>query len=177
MSTLPERPRNAQLRVLRSELLEAHRELGQLPARPGSDSLKALVAFRRLLESETGESALRCVEEILINLVGSENFVVLLAGRDNEMHVVGGTGDSVAHTRLTAPTLEVLHRSVARVVPLFVADTVVGALAIYELLPHRDPLNQNDDPVLMLLSRYAATIMMAAEHRHILGRAPMAEVA
>ena len=186
-----------EMRILRSELLEAHRELARLrmqneqlmgsnrdlssllvnTEKRSGELVKIIVAFRRLLESEDAASALRCVEEILINVIGTEDFVVLLITDRDAMRVVAGMGPSITRAHEALPTLEQLHRSGERVVPLYIADTVVGAVAIHELLPHRDPLNHNDDQVLNLLSRFAATVVMAAEHRKLWTRVKFAEVA
>ena len=186
-----------ELRILRTELLEAHRELARLRVqndqlmgsnrdlssllvnteRRSGELVKIIVAFRRLLESENASDALTCVEEILVNVIGTEEFVVLLIGQTETLRAVAGFGAALARAEANAPTLEELHRSDLRVVPLFIADTVVGAIAIHELLPHRDPLNSNDDHVLTLLSRYAATVVMAAEHRKAWTRVEFAEVA
>ena len=182
-------PRNridtAELRILRSELLEAHRELSRLrmqteqlmgsnrdlssllltTEKRSGELVKIIVAFRRLLESEDAGSALRCVEEILINVIGTEDFVVLLITEKDTLRPVAGAGPSVTRAHVAAPTFDGLHATAERVVPLFIAGNVVGAIAIDELLAHRDPLNHNDDQVLTLLSRYAATVIMAAIHR------------
>jgi len=187
----------AELRILRAELLEAHRELARLRVQTeqlmgsnrdlssllvgtekrSGELVKIIVAFRRLLESESAAGALSCIEEILVNVIGTENFVVLLMTNRDTMRPVAGYGNSLRRAHDEAPTLEQLHQTDARVVPLFIADNVVGAVAIHELLPHRDPLNHNDDQVLNLLSRYAATVVMAAEHRKYWTRIDVAEVA
>lgn len=175
----------AELRILRTELLEAHRELTRLriqneqlmgsnrdlssllvnTEKRSGELLKIIVAFRRLLESDDAASALRSVEEILVNVIGTEDFVVLLLSESDVLRVVAGMGPLVERAQQTRPTFEELNTSSARMIPLHIAEHVVGAVAIQELLPHRDPLNAHDDQVLLLLSRYAATVMMAAQHR------------
>jgi hypothetical protein len=175
----------AEVRVLRAELLEAHRELSRLRSqneqlmgsnrdlssllvttdKRSGELVKIIVAFRRLLESDDSAAALRSVEEILINVIGTEDFVVLLIHESGGLQTVGGMGPAVEHTRRNTPTLEELHAEAHRFVPLYIADAVVGAIAIQELLPHRDLLNATDDQVLQLLSRYAATVMMSANLR------------
>ena len=187
----------AELRILRAELLEAHRELARLRVQTeqlmgsnrdlssllvgtekrSGELVKIIVAFRRLLESESAATALGSIEEILVNVIGTENFVVLLITAPDRMRPVAGMGSALRRAHDESPTLEQLHHREMRVVPLYIADTVVGALAIQELLPHRDPLNHNDDQVLNLLSRYAATVVMAAEHRKHWTRVDVAEVA
>jgi len=194
-------PRNgldsAELRILRQELLEAHRELSRLRSqneqlvgsnrdlssllattdKRSGELVKIIVAFRRLLDSEDAGSALRCIEEIVINLIGSENFVVLLVGEREALRAVAGCGEAVTQAHIRTPELDELHHSAFRLVPLYIADVVVGAIAISELLPHRDGLSHNDEQVLTLLSRYAATVIMAAIHRGEWKRVRLPEVA
>lgn len=187
----------AELRVLRSELLEAHRELSRLRTqneqlmgsnrdlssllittdKRSGELVKIIVAFRRLLDSEDSLSALRSIEEILINVIGTEDFVVVLITETEALRTVAGMGPSVEHTRSVAPTLDEVHADALRFVPLYIADKLVGAIAISALLPHRDLLGATDDQVLLLLSRYAATVMMAADHRKDWKIVNLAEVA
>ena len=194
-------PRNsvddAELRILRQELLEAHRELNRLRTqneqlvgsnrdlssllattdKRSGELVKIIVAFRRLLDSEDAASALRCIEEIVINIIGSENFVVLLLDERDLARPVAGFGNALTEAHVQPPLLDELHRSAARLVPLYIADELVGGIAIAELLPHRDALNYNDDQVLNLLSRYAASVIMAAIHRKEWRRVQLPEVA
>jgi hypothetical protein len=194
-------PRNsvddAELRILRQELLEAHRELNRLRSqneqlvgsnrdlstllattdKRSGELVKIIVAFRRLLDSEDAAAALRCIEEIVVNLIGSENFVVLLLSEREVPRPVGGFGDALTQAHVLPPSMDDLHESCTRVVPLYIADALVGAIAIAELLPHKDDINHNDDQVLSLLSRYAATVVMAAIHRHNWRHVQLPEVA
>jgi hypothetical protein len=194
-------PRNsvddAELRILRQELLEAHRELNRLRTqneqlvgsnrdlsslltatdKRSGELVKIIVAFRRLLDSESAHSALRCIEEIVVTIIGSENFVVLLLDERDAARPVAGFGDALTEAHVLPPSLDALHRSAARLVPLYIADQLVGAIAIAELLPHREALNHNDDQVLNLLSRYAASVIMAAIHRKEWRRVQLPEVA
>jgi hypothetical protein len=186
-----------ELRILRSELLEAHRELTRLriqneqlmcsnrdlstllvsTERRSGELLKIIVAFRRLLDAPDSAAALRSIEEILINVIGTEDFVVLLITDAEQMRPVAGMGPSVHRAQQCAPSLKTLYASQARVVPLHIAEHVVGAIVVDQLLPHRDKLNANDDQVLSLLSRFAASAVMAAEHQKGWKRVKLAEVA
>ena len=188
---------NAELRILRQELLEAHRELSRLRSqndqlvgsnrdlssllastdKRSGELLKIIVAFRRLLDSEDAYSALRCIEEIVVNIIGSEDFVIVLLDERDVARAVSGFGDALTRAHVRPPSLDELHEDAERMVPLYIADELVGAIAIAELLPHREPLNHNDDQVLDLLSRYAATVIMAALHRGDWHRVRLPEVA
>jgi hypothetical protein len=187
----------AELRILRAELLDAHRELSRLRVqneqligsnrdlasmlsatdKRSGELVKIIVAFRRLLESESSAAALGSIEEILVNVIGTEDFVVLLITDSDVLRVVAGMGPTVERAHQVRPTIEELRASSERMVPLHIAEHVVGAIAIQGLLPHRDHLSANDDQVLLLLSRYAATAVMAAQHRKSWTPASVAAVA
>jgi hypothetical protein len=175
----------AEVRILRMELLEAHRELNRLRSQTeqlmssnrdlstlltsatqrSGDLVKIIVAFRRLLEASGSSNALRSVEEILINIIGTEDFAVLMICETPAMRVVAGIGGTLIAMKERPPAFDDLYNQPAKVVPLHIAEHVVGALVIGELLPHRDPLNAADDQVLTLLSRFAATAIVAADQR------------
>ena len=185
-----------ELRILRNELLEAHRELTRLriqneqlmasnrdlstllvttEGRSG-ELVKIIVAFRRLLEAQDSGTALRSVEEILINVIGTEDFAVLLIGESDRLLVVGGMGPTLKRSELVPPSLGTLDATELKVIPLYILENLVGVIVIDHVLPHRDPLNANDDQVLTLLSRFAATAIMAAEHKKHWTKIALAEV-
>lgn len=188
---------SGELRLLRAELLEAHRELTRLrvqneqlmasnrdlstlltaATQRSGELLKVIVAFRRLLESVDSTSALRSLEEILVNIVGTEDFAVLLMSDTPLMRPVAGIGPALTRVKDEPPTFDSLFGGDARVVPMHIAEHVVGAIVIDDVLPHRDPLNGSDDQVLSLLSRFAATAVMAADHRRCWMQMKVAEVA
>lgn len=185
-----------EMRILRTELLDAHRELVRLrtqteqlmasnrelsallasTAQRNGELLKIIVAFRRLLESPDAGTALRSIEEILINVIGTEDFVVLLITDEAPLRAVAGMGPAVTRAHGNPPTLDDLRGSDARVVPLYIADNMVGAIVIEQLLPHRDSLNASDDQVLSLLARFGASAVMTAEHRQSWTRLAIAEL-
>jgi hypothetical protein len=191
------RGEDSELRVLRAELLEAHRELSRLrmqteqlmssnrdlsslltkTAQRSGDLVKIIVAFRRLLEATDAGSALRSIEEILINVVGTEDFAVLMVTDMPLMRVVGGMGPCKTSVMSSPPVFDHLFDSDSHAIPLHIADRVVGAIVIDTMLPHRDPLNATDDQVLSLLSRFAATAVLAADHRQHWTRVDLPEVA
>src|SRR3954471_8779385 len=103
---------SSELRILRAELLDAHRELVRLrsqieqllasnrdlssllstSAQRTDELVKIIVAFRRLLESVDAAAALRSIEEILINVIGTEDFVLMLNtdGPRKPLHPIAG---------------------------------------------------------------------------------------
>ncbi|HEX7939430.1 MAG TPA: hypothetical protein VF483_10590 [Gemmatimonadaceae bacterium] len=188
---------DGELRVLRSELLEAHRELSRLrmqneqlvssnrdlsslltrTAQRSGDLVKIIVAFRRLLEATNAGAALRSIEEILINVVGTEDFVILMVTDVPLMRVVGGMGPARTVAVASPPVFDGVFDSDGHSVPLHIGDRVVGAIIIDSVLPHRDPLNAADEQVLSLLSRFAATAVLTADQRPSWTRVNLPEVA
>ena len=121
-------------------------------------------------------AALRSIEEILINVIGTEDFVILLITDEVTLRAVAGTGPAATRAQDEPPTLDDLHGTHARVIPLYISENVVGAIVIEQLLPQRDPLNASDDQVLSLLSRFGASAVMAAEHRKSWTRLTISEL-
>jgi len=187
---------DGELRVLRAELLDAHRELVRLrtqleqllasnrdlssllssSAQRTGELVKIIVAFRRLLEANDAGAALRSIEEILINVIGTEDFVLMLHTEASSapLRPVAGMGPARAAASTDAPTLAELEQLDYRMIPLYIAEHVVGVIVIASLLAHRDPLNASDDQVLTLLSRFGASAIMAAHHRRSWTRVPVA---
>ena len=178
------RATTSELRILRNELLDAHRELVRLRGQTEQliasnhelsgllatsshrtgELLKIIVAFRRLLEASDANAALTSVEEILSNIIGTEDFAVLIVTEETVMRVVAGMGPAVeaGTLRMTLADLDDFNR---QVVPLYIGSRLVGAIVIRALLPQRNPLNADDDQVLSLLSKFGASAVMAADHR------------
>ena len=177
----------AEMRILRAELLDAHRELVRLRTQTeqlmGSnrdlsglltscaermgDLLKVVVSFRRLLDSKDSSTAVRNLEDILVNVIGTEDFVILQVSEDPTLSVIGGRGEAVARARTARPTLRDIHASAsARVVPMYIGERLAGAVVITSVLPQRDAIGARDDEVLSLISRFAASaVRMADEHK------------
>ena len=184
----------AELRILRAELLDAHRELirartqaeqlivsnrdlSSLVASASSQAgelLKVNVAFRRLSEGGDAAASLWAIEDVAINVIGTEDFVLLACGSGSTMHPIAGKGEAFDDALQRAPTLAQLRQSDYRIIPLWFGAKIVGALVIRRLLEHRAPLTEADEQVLALLSHFAATAIVAwgeGEHR---GRPPLA---
>jgi hypothetical protein len=187
---------DAEVRHLRVELLDAHRELARLrvqneqliatnrdlslllssSAQRTGELVKLVVAFRCLLEPMDAATALRNIEEILINVIGTEDFSVMLRTDQAAMQAVAGMGPVHADARATPPTMAEVTETGFRVIPMYIADNVVGAIIIRELLPHRDGLNASDDQVLSLVSQFGACAVMAAAHRKEWSRKLLSDV-
>ena len=162
-----------------------------------ADLLKLLVSVRALLESRDAEAALHGVQDILINVVGTAEFLIYSLDAASDCLVpIAGEGEAFA---IGAPVPmrgswlgdvvragEVLvmqgrgklvrrrQMNVAAVVPLRVNDRVLGAIIIARVLPHRELLDFCDREVLGLLGAYAATAIIAADRRGDWRQLPMA---
>jgi hypothetical protein len=151
--------------------------------------LKLLVSVRALLESRDAPAALAGVQDILINVVGTTEFLIYALEAETETLVpIAGEGDAFAtgaavplqgswlggivrsgevtipHARGRKPVRGAV-KNVAAVVPLRVLDRVLGAIVIARVLPHRELLDVCDREVLGLLGAYAATAIIAADRR------------
>jgi hypothetical protein len=170
-----------EVRILRAELLDAHRDLVRArtqaeqlivsnhdlssllasASRQAGELLKVSVAFRRLSEAVDAAAALWAIEDVAINVVGTEDFVVMACGSSAPMHPIAGMGPVFEEARHRSVTLAQLHQSRDRVIPLRFGGAIVGALVIRRLLEHRPPLDGSDEQVLALLAHFAATTIVA----------------
>ena len=171
----------AELRMLRADLLDARRDLVRArtqaeqlilsnrdlasllasASRQAGDLLKMSVAFRRLSEAPDAAAAVWAVEDVAVNVVGTEDFVLLACDAQAKTYPVAGMGLAFEEARQHAPTLAELRMSGDRVVPLSFGGHVVGAFVIRRLLEHRPPLSAADEQLLALLSHFAATAIVA----------------
>jgi len=178
------------LRVQVSTLLETHQQLSTLlvaaDTRVG-DLMKLLVAVRAMIESRDANAALESLQDILVNVIGCDEFSVYsIDPRERMLVPIAGSGEFVRpsdrvpldgtwlgdlveagslHIARERATHERRHSDVAAVVPLRVLDRVVGAIVITSLFPHREILGTCDREVLGLLGAYASTAIIAADRR------------
>ena len=178
------------LRLQVSTLLNTHQQLSTLlvaaDTRVG-DMMKLLVTVRAMIESRDATSALESLQDILVNVIGCDEFTVYsIDPRERMLVPIAGSGSfvrpsdlvpldeswlgevvqsgSLLVTREREPQ-ERRFADVAAVVPLKVLDRVVGAIVIASLLPHRELLGTCDREILGLLGVYAATAIIAADRR------------
>jgi hypothetical protein len=173
----------ARLREQNEQLVASNGDLSRLllaAEQRNGDAIKLIVAARRLMEAASAAEALRSLEEILINVVGTEDFVVL-ALQGDALVPIAGMGGAVEHSRQYPPSRAVImdclaHQEavasirwygedVAACIPLRIDSRIVGAIAIANVLPHRGVLDVYDDEVLRLLSKFAAPAILSAGHR------------
>ena len=191
-----------QLRLLQHDVLEAERasdrlqtQIEQLIAsnrdlsglllaadRRRGELMKLIVSFCRLIEATDASSAVRTLEEILVAVIGTEDFVVLACMEGDELSPICGMGPTFASAKahpprkalaLSIPFENTMERTAARwqntdvaaCVQMRIAQHVVGVIVIGTLLVHRESLSVQDQEVLRHLGGFAGTAIMAAEER------------
>jgi hypothetical protein len=180
------------LRLQLAVLLTSHGQLARLlvtaDTRAG-DLMKLLVAVRVLIESRDAAAALDSLRDILVNVVGTDDFAIYSIDSRAKVlvpiAVVGASVRTADRMSLDRGWIGEVVRSgelliepeggssrrrgripdVAAVVPLKVLDRIVGAIVIARMLPHRELLGACDREVLGLLGVYAATAIIAADRR------------
>jgi hypothetical protein len=180
------------LRERLDQVVAANLNLSALLIRADARStelVKLFVSVRALIESRDAVAALAGVQDILVNVIGTSEFVIYsLDGATGDLIPIVGNGEAfniavpvrirgswlgeiVANGEVMVPpgSRPRAGRSrvdnVAAVVPLRVLDRVLGAIVIARMLPHRDLLDFCDREVLGLLGAYAATAIIAADRR------------
>jgi GAF domain-containing protein len=121
------------------------------------------------------------IAEIAVNLLGAEQFALLLRDEDEGALVVrlqegavdstwsGGTTYAGGDALIDASLLDGMLRfgpaensSVLVAVPLRVQDVTVGALVITKLFDHKGKLDEEDRDLLDLLGAHAASALFAS---------------
>jgi GAF domain-containing protein len=146
-----------------------------------NDTALLYVASYQLQARDDSREVLRHLRELLEQLIGVESFVMYLGGPEAKVVTSRGVSDAelgpqrteegplaTAYAKRT-PLLSGDHPlpagSVAKplaVVPLLLADRVVGAISIVKLFPHKSGWVQVDTQLLNLLTTHAASALLAA---------------
>ncbi|MFY9556515.1 MAG: GAF domain-containing protein [Blastocatellia bacterium] len=147
-----------------------------------SDSLANLyVASHRLHSTLDLVEVVECIKEILLNMIGSEDFALFVVDEDTDELVRAGwegeTGGNPQNERV--PLGERLEGIVAvhgetffseaqteeacACVPLKIKDRVVGVITIYNLLSHKKGLTPLDHKLLELLAGHAASALISSK--------------
>lgn len=160
-------------RDLSGLLLAADRRRGEL--------MKLIIAFCRLIEATDARTGVRTLEEILVTIIGTEDFVVFAFDDDDRLAPICGVGPvrdfakrnppekslaAPSEKEPTAAAARWLGSNVAACVPMRIGQHLVGVIVIASLLVHRESLSVQDQEVLRHLGDFAATAIMAAEERH-----------
>lgn len=123
-----------------------------------------------------------CIKEILLNLIGAEEFsLYVLDEESNELTLAGYEGDPVSALHsdrvamgeglegMVAANGEAFFAmgagdtgEVCACFPLKLKEQVVGVIAIYKLLAHKQQLTDLDHRLLELLAGHAATALVSS---------------
>ncbi len=152
--------------------------------------VKQCVALERLCGTVDHREVLRAVQDVVVNLVGSEELAIFeLSADGSELAVTQSLG--VAGARLAPIRIGegLLGRAAAEGrawlegdgtplgdpdlhawVPLLVEGSTVAALAVWKLLPHKPALGDADRRVLRLLGAHAGNALYLTDPRRFRGR-------
>jgi len=185
----PERPFTYQEDgVLRERLEDIERENLRLVAQFAAledqtfHLTSLFVALHRLHESADRGEVMATLLEIIVNLVGSEQFAVFELDPEGKtlrlVHALGVPEPDFAEVRvgeelvgqvaaegrpqLSPSTFR--DRTVNACIPLRAGRRVTGALAIFDLLPHKSLLSSADLELLDVLSVHAGSALCLSAH-------------
>lgn len=143
--------------------------------------LNLYVASYQLHSTLDPQEVVNCIKEILINLIGTEEFGVYLLDEENNDLVLSAHEGALflKHERIAFG--EDLEGTVAAkgesfftdnvgpegevciCIPLKIRERVVGLIAIYRLLSHKSNLNALDHQLMHLLAAQAATALVSSK--------------
>lgn len=147
------------------------------------------VASYQLHTSIDRESVLKVVQEIVINLVGSEEVAIFEPGRPGEFVLTSSFGidaGRIARFRLgEGPIAQRIQSGsiyvnpnagsgadqITACIPLSIGASIIGAILIFRLLDHKTSLQPVDHEIFDLLAVHAATALYCATVRERLAGA------
>jgi putative methionine-R-sulfoxide reductase with GAF domain len=141
------------------------------------------VASHNLHSTLDPQEVLQCIKEILINMVGSEEFGIFIVDDDtSELILAGYEGEMVqlmdkrnmkfgdGLEGMVAQSGEPFFTddagedgNICACIPLKVKERVVGVISIYRLLGHKQGLTSIDYKLLELLAGHAATALVSSK--------------
>jgi nitrate/nitrite-specific signal transduction histidine kinase len=140
-----------------------------------NDALANLyVASYRLHSTLDPAEVVQAINEVLINMIGTEEFALFVVDDQvGELVFAGGEGTvrserirfGEGHEGLAAQTGKPFFADgdgLCACIPLKIKERVVGVIAIYRLLPHKKGLTALDHRLLELLAGHAATALVSS---------------
>ena len=139
------------------------------------------VASHRLHSTLDSAEVVECIKEILLNMIGSEDFGLFVVDDESgelvrsgyEGETAGWPGkeritlgeETEGMAALTGQALfgEEGTKEPCACVPLMIKDRVVGVIAIYALLSHKRGLSVLDHKLLELLAGHAASALISSK--------------
>jgi len=138
------------------------------------------VASYQLHSSVDRDVVLKTIEEIVINLIGSEEMAIFEADERGRFRVAASVGIDASRfgpfrlgegpigRRLAAGEVFVnespaeSHDGLTACVPLKIGESTIGALAVFRLLAHKPALERLDRELFELLAVHASTALHCA---------------
>lgn len=140
------------------------------------------VASYRLHSTLDPSEVVQCIDEILMNMIGSEEFGLFVVDDETNELVLAGYEGEIAERLdgvrvsfgeglegMVAQTGEPFFTEgageggeVCACIPLKIKERVVGVVAIYRLLAHKGGLSSLDHKLLELLAGHAATALVSS---------------
>jgi putative methionine-R-sulfoxide reductase with GAF domain len=141
------------------------------------------VASYRLHSTLDPQEVVQCIKEILMNMVGTEEFGLYVVDEESSELVLAGYEGEIAGKLdkgrvafgdglegIVAQTGEAFFTEdagesgeVCACIPLKIKERVVGVIAIYRLLSHKRGLSALDHRLLELLAGHAATALVSSK--------------
>jgi len=141
------------------------------------------VASYRLHSTLDPAEVVQCIKEILMNMVGSEEFGLFVVDEETNELVLAGYEGEIAHRLgkgrvafgeglegMVAQTGEPFFTDdagdegeVCACIPLKIKERVIGVIAMYKLLPHKGGLTPLDHKLLELLAGHAASALVSSK--------------
>src|ERR1044071_5589828 len=139
------------------------------------------VASHRLHSTLDSSEVIECIKEILLNMIGSEDFgLYVLDDETDELVRAGYEGETAAGDEKARLALgqglegvvalggepifgELTGEGPCACVPLKIKDRIVGVIAIYSLLSHKRGLSVLDHKLLELLAGHAASALISSK--------------
>ena len=173
----PPRRRVSSVEATRARCEEQIRELSER----NSSLVQLTVASQLLCGGSDREGVLNAIEEIIVNMIGSEEIAILELmpneGRVKLTRTRGIDGKSPRFARAVEPIREAIStghlvlpegREITAVVPLKMDSTLFGVVAVFRLLEQKPALDSLDHELFELLSRQAAVAIFSAAFRSLM---------
>ncbi len=168
---------NARLAAVEATHERCAAQLRELQDR-NTSLVQLTVASQLLCGAVDRDDILNAIEEIVVNMIGSEEIVVLeLLPNEDRMKVARSRGIDGTSERFAAavePIREAIAtgrvvlpkgKEITAIVPLLMDSTTFGVLAVFRLLEQKPALDALDHELLDLMSRQAAVAIFSAAFR------------
>lgn len=141
------------------------------------------VASYRLHSTLDPGEVIDCIKEVIVNMVGSEEFGLFIVDDEAKELVLAGYEGEIAQSfenrriqfgegmegtvaesgEMLLPHGNEVSKDICVCVPLKIKTRVVGVIAMYRLLPHKKRLTHLDFKLLELLAGHAATALVSSK--------------